>query len=358
MGLFDRFFKTKRDNFFEQIVNEIAIEEKAKVLLKSPFLEGRQLVLNRDGILSFVITVFCFEWAFNTKLKDVQFKKEVCEMVLKENKSEAYELFFYTFYKLSQIPNNTNVLWEITYAYLKIVWGIEDKIRDPILLTTYSMYLTQVRVGIKQRIEKSLPDLIQFQKEISPMELNVEKFLEDFYFLAYESLSRKEIKEAIAQCILESKQEGTDNLPDNFGDFLIEQAKGNNEKYLKIVNNAILGGANDEDIRQWWNLNDLERRMMLWEDRIHRITAFLSLKDSKGLSDQEAISQIRKTYALYGDPTDESNMQGVDRPLPNELHNTINQLIKELDVRQLVNFNSMNAFLRSELDRKKSNKYL
>ena len=45
MGLFNRFFKTKKDNFFEQIVNEIAIEEKANVLLKSPFLEGRQLVI-------------------------------------------------------------------------------------------------------------------------------------------------------------------------------------------------------------------------------------------------------------------------------------------------------------------------
>jgi hypothetical protein len=189
-------------------------------------------------------------------------------------------------------------------------------------------------------------------------EPDVEKFLEDFYLLAYESLGRKEIKEAIAECKLESKQEGTDNLPDNFGDFLIEQAKSNNEKYLKIVNNAILGGANDDDIRQWWNLNDLERRMMLWEDKIHRTAAFSSLKKIKGMSDQEAISQIRKTYALYGNPTDETNMQGEDRPLPNELHNTIKQLIKELDVQQLTNFNSMNAFLRSELARRKSNKYL
>lgn len=84
----------------------------------------------------------------------------------------------------------------------------------------------------------------------------------------------------------------------------------------------------------------------------------MSLKNTKGLSDEEAISQMRKTYALYGDPSDESNMQGIDRPLPNELHNTINQMTKELDVRQLTNFSSMNAFLRSELDRRRSNRYL
>lgn len=358
MGLFDRFFRIKKDNFFDKIVKEIANEEKGKDLLKSPFLKGRHLVLNRDGILSFVIADFCFELAYNEKLKDVIFKKEVLEIVRKENKSEAYELFFYTFYKLSQIPNNTNVLWEVTYAYLKIVWGIDDKIRDPILLTAYSVYLTQLRIDLKLRIEKSLPNLIQLKKEISYTKPDIEKSLEDFYLQAYETLGRKGIMEAIAQCKLESKQEGTDNLPDNFGDFLIEQAKGNNEKYIKIVNKAIIGGANDDDIIQWWNLNDLERRMLLWEDKINRTAAFLSLKNAKGLSDEEAISQMRKTYALYGDPTDESIMQGEDRPLPNELHNAINQLIKELDISQLTNYSSMNAFLRSELSRRKSNKYL
>ena len=201
-----------------------------------------------------------------------------------------------------------------------------------------------------------------FKKKIDLGEPSIEEYLEDFYLLAYGSLGRKEIQKAIAQCKLESKQEGTDNLPNNFGDFLIEQAKRNNEKYLKIVNNAILGGANEDDIRQWWNLHDLERRMILWEDKINRITAFFCLKDTKGLSDENAISQIRKTYALYGDPTNESNTQGVDRPLPNELHNTVNQMTKELDVQnvqeKLKNFSSMNAFLRNELDRKKSDKYL
>jgi hypothetical protein len=119
-----------------------------------------------------------------------------------------------------------------------------------------------------------------------------------------------------------------------------------------------LGGANDDDIRQWWNLHDLERRMILWEDKIIRFTTVLHFKNSEGLSTEEAILKIRKTFPLYGDPSDESNMKGADRPLPNELHNTINLMTKELDVRQLDNFSSMNAFLRSELDREKSNKYL
>ena len=151
MGLFANLFISNKNNFFDEITNEIAKEENKKTILKSPFLDGQQLVLNRDGILSFVIAVFCFEWAFNLKLKDVSFKKEVLEMVLKENKSEAYEEFFYHFYKLSQLPNDTHTVWGVTYAYFNIVWGIEEKIQDPILLTAYSVYLTQVRVDTKAK---------------------------------------------------------------------------------------------------------------------------------------------------------------------------------------------------------------
>lgn len=170
MGLVTRVLKTKRNDFFEQIVNEIANEEKSKSLLKSPFLEGRKLELNRNGILSFVIAAFCFEWAFNTRLKDAKFKKEVLEMILMNNKSEEYELFFYAFYKISQIPFNTHVMWEATYAYLKIIWGIQDKIPDPVLLTAYSAYITQLRVNIKKKIENSFSDLVQCETEISGKE--------------------------------------------------------------------------------------------------------------------------------------------------------------------------------------------
>lgn len=159
-----------------------------------------------------------------------------------------------------------------------------------------------------------------FKRIFTSTKPEIEKYLEDFYVMTHKSLSRKEILEAIAQCKTESQKEGTNNLPDNFGDIIIEQAHANNKEYLKILDNAIKGGANEDDVRQWWNLHELERRMILWEDKMFRFSVYLTFKDNEDLSEEEAISKVRKTFPIYGDPSDESNMQRRDRPLPNELH--------------------------------------
>jgi hypothetical protein len=178
----------------------------------------------------------------------------------------------------------------------------------------------------------------------------IEKFLEDFYIKNYKS--RKLIQDAIAECKTESKQEGTDNLPENYGDYLIEQAKAGDEKSKKFVEKALLGDATEDDIRQWWNLNDLERRMLKWEDNSARGAAFLIFKD-EGLSFEDSIIKVRKTYPIYGDPSDESNTQSNDRPLPSELHMRINRMTTELTLSYFQqyskDYNSMNAFIRAEL---------
>jgi len=181
-----------------------------------------------------------------------------------------------------------------------------------------------------------------------------EKFLEDTYVALYKhsGLSRKDIRDEITKCKAESKQEGTDNLPENYGDYFIEQAKAGNEKFKKYVEKTVLGGATEEDIRQWWNLHELERRMLKWEDNSARGAAFLIFKD-EGLSFEDAIIKVRKTYPIYGDPSDESNTQGNDRPLPSELHMRINRMTTELPLSYFQqyskDFNSMNAFIRAEL---------
>jgi len=183
---------------------------------------------------------------------------------------------------------------------------------------------------------------------------NPEKLLENLYVEKFKQfgIGRKEIRDEIDKCKAKSKEEGTDNLPENYGDIIIEQSTSGSEKHKKIVEKAVSGGATEEDIRQWWNLNDLDRRMIRWEDMMFRLSTFNIFK-SEGLSFEEAVIKVRKTYPLYGDPYDESNTQGDDRPLPDELHDRINRMTSEwapLYVQQYSkNYNSMNAFIRDEL---------
>ena len=92
--------------------------------------------------------------------------------------------------------------------------------------------------------------------------------------------------------------------------------------------------------------------MVIWEDSIFRVATFKSLKQ-EGLSDEDALMKLRKIFPIYGDPLDESNMQGDNRPLPNEMHDSINQIANESTQitiqKSLMNFRSMNAFIRDML---------
>ena len=183
---------------------------------------------------------------------------------------------------------------------------------------------------------------------------DVEKELEKLYIEKSESfgIGQKEIREAIQKCKKDSKREETDNLPKNFGDYLISKANDGFKKSVKLIKKSKSGGANEDDIRHWWNLHDIERRMLKWEDDIFWISTF-EIHKQKGLSDEEAIKKVRKTFPLYGNPTDESNTKGEDRPLPDELHDRVNRLTIELITiyiqKHLQNYSSMNAFLRYEL---------
>ncbi|OQB64483.1 MAG: hypothetical protein BWX96_00623 [Bacteroidetes bacterium ADurb.Bin145] len=92
--------------------------------------------------------------------------------------------------------------------------------------------------------------------------------------------------------------------------------------------------------------------MLKCEDNFFRYGSFIVFIQG-GLSEEEAIMEVRKTYPIYGDLSDERNMQGEDRPLPDELHDRINQLTSELPPiyfqQYSKDYNSMNRFIRSEL---------
>ena len=194
--------------------------------------------------------------------------------------------------------------------------------------------------------------ILNFFKSSKP---TIEKVLEDFYYQKYQPFgkNRKNIRTLISQAARKIKEDGKDKLPHNYGNFILEQANNSNETYKIIVDKAINGGANYDDILLWWNLHEIERRMIAWEDNNFRLMSFISLKDEKRMSDDEALKKLRHSFPLYGDPTDESNMNGDDRPLPNELHDRINKIAmgfqKDSVQESLSKYSSMNAYLRAQL---------
>lgn len=187
----------------------------------------------------------------------------------------------------------------------------------------------------------------------------VERDLEDTYASVLSTIPgwslrrvRAEVRKAIRMCKEQAQKEGTDRLPEGFGDWLIEAAGSGAPPAARIVERARREGARDADIREWWNLAEWQRRMVLWSEQAFRYAAYLAgLEES--LPHDAAMMRVRMTFPMYGDPEDTSRVSGDDRALPNELRARVDAyrerhgaaVIEE----RIRHHSSYNAFVRHEM---------
>lgn len=177
-----------------------------------------------------------------------------------------------------------------------------------------------------------------------------------FVLLGYtDEQAREKVRNVIAECKAEAKKDGWEKLTDNYGDWLLENAKLGNIMAIKIVEKARRNGAKDEDIRNYWNMKEWERRLVIWYDNIYRIAGYEKLVN-EGLSEDLAVKKLNRSFPYYGDPDDTSKCSGEDRPLPYEIKDRVNSYmikcgfsnIEEIEVK-LGNYSSMNAFIMEEM---------
>src|SRR5205807_3301252 len=117
--------------------------------------------------------------------------------------------------------------------------------------------------------------------------------------------------------------EGTADLPETFGDRLVEAAHIGEPKSQRIVQKARREGATDDDIREWWNLPDVSRRMVIWSENLFRYSVFLHATHEDGLSAEDAAARVHRMFPIYGDPEDTSKLSGENRPIPHELRGRV-----------------------------------
>ena len=205
---------------------------------------------------------------------------------------------------------------------------------------------------------------------------NLEKSIFDQYVQVFEHLSsstglsdfneRSIVGDMLDEAIVEAKKDGSYFFPDKIGDILLSDIEIEDPAFKKVIEFMRKNlprkrdeGVRDEDIRWWWNLNDIERRMMLKADEKTYGATYFAEKDSCGEDVEEnaiekAKTKVRKTHPIYGifseDVTDD------DRPLPLELKERINVYIERRSLSDQKNFldevrksSSFNAFVRKEL---------
>jgi len=192
---------------------------------------------------------------------------------------------------------------------------------------------------------------------------SIEKQLKNIYVPMFQTtmgMSRSQAKRFFRHTLKRVKElslkQGSINLPQNFGDILLEK-ESTDEKTKVMLAKKRKEGVRDEDIRWWWNMHDFERGMMSEIDNTTRTTMFID-NIAEGMKEEEAAARVRKYHPIYGDPDDTSTTTGEDRPLPYELKNRVNIYIEKRTQsdpgrfkKDIEESSSFNALVRKEIKR-------
>jgi hypothetical protein len=172
--------------------------------------------------------------------------------------------------------------------------------------------------------EKERPDWSEVEKRLEPQYIS---FLQESMSMP-EEVAREIFRSFVEQQKEAAHAEGTDWLPESFGEILLEREQTDEE-----VKNAFAHkraeGVNDEDIIFWWNMHDLERRLICKVDEMNRILLFEKLVHGNGIAEPEAARMVAKHFPIYGDPNHLVLDDEDDRPLPFELKWRVNYYMTE-----------------------------
>jgi hypothetical protein len=170
--------------------------------------------------------------------------------------------------------------------------------------------------------EKEQPDWTEIESRLEPQYLS--------FFQESMNMPEEVARELFRSLAEEQKEaahaEGTDRFPESFGEILLER-----EQTDETVKNAFAHkraeGVSDQDIAFWWNMHDLERRLICKVDEMNRILLFEKLVQANGVTEPEAARMVAKRFPIYGDPNHLVLETDDDRPLPFELKWRVNRYI-------------------------------
>ncbi|HEY4662651.1 MAG TPA: hypothetical protein VIH07_03115 [Candidatus Humimicrobiaceae bacterium] len=166
-----------------------------------------------------------------------------------------------------------------------------------------------------------------------------------------ERRAKKLVLDFLKDSIRESKQAGTFNRPLNYGNILLKEEKeGSNS--LKPEREE---GVTDKDILWYYNMHEVERRILDKIDTFYRITLYEEYA-SRDLSEKDAVKKLFKHRPKWGDPLDLKRGSGDDKPLPPSLMNRVNEYILKRTRDDFEKFrsdcensSSFNALIRREI---------
>jgi len=213
--------------------------------------------------------------------------------------------------------------------------------------------MARIRVSpeFRERFELRIERMWPF-----PRESALERELLEQYTAMIEACGIPGAKRIARQLLSLAKQQARSDpdLPPNFGQILLEREVAD-DSTRKILAPKRTEGVTDADIKWWWGLDKLERRLLIVVNDWFRMAAYKKDR-AEGMSEEQASSQLGKSFPIFGNPEDTKNFKGDDRPLPFELKERINRWAEGCyqdespgTSGRLRSHSSMNALIRSEI---------
>lgn len=168
----------------------------------------------------------------------------------------------------------------------------------------------------------------------------------------------------LEQCREEAIQEGFTRECFNQGDSLLDLETRKDPEACRFLNLRRKEGVRDEDIKDWWNLDEIERKLL---DKIDAIQWGAMLKHTSAENRLEATEQIGKYLPIYRPPVEPTTTQTSilspellsiieeEKPLPPELRFRVKEYIgrRSDDMpsfqRDIARYQCMNALVRDEI---------
>lgn len=165
--------------------------------------------------------------------------------------------------------------------------------------------------------------------------------------------ARSMLKDWIKAAKEESRREAMDKLPPRLGDVILMDER---PEVRARVADLRAEGVKDEDIRWWWNMHDIERRLIKRVDNVFRYGTYTVKTAAEGQTQRSPADALRKAFPTYGDPSDTTHTSGDDRPLPWELKERVNTWIQREMARdpdalkkRVEESSTMNALIRAAI---------
>jgi len=189
--------------------------------------------------------------------------------------------------------------------------------------------------------------LFSSSKEDRLKDIYIQKFIETGMppAIAYDAIKQllKLAKESL-------EENGEDRLPERLGDVILT-----NHNFKNSLEISRQEGVTDEDVREWFNMDALERHLIRQIDK-YQMAVMLSSLLEQGEDLDMATEIVKKYHAVFGNPEDTSVDSGEDRPLPEELKFRIISYIEKRVAtdndkykKDLESSSSFNALVRKEI---------